>query len=255
MLHLKKYFLLSLLLLSFSGFAQNTINNYKYVLVPEQFTFLKQKDQYNLNTLAKNLLADQGFTVYFDNSDIPTDIANNKCSALVLEVIGKSSMFSTNLTILLKDCKGNILFKGKEGKSREKEYDTAYNLALRDAFNSLTDAHYAYNAAGAATVVPDQKPVIAASAPAPVIRAAEKSIPAEATQAAGTLYAQPIANGYHLIDTAPKIVFTLLRTSMQDYFIADNGLANGVVFKRNDSWFFESYKDGQLISEKLLIKF
>ncbi|MDO7743730.1 MAG: hypothetical protein MUP99_08155, partial [Pedobacter sp.] len=141
---IKKYFLLFLLLISFSGYAQNTINNYKYVLVPEKFSFLKQENQYNLNALTKKLVEDKGFTVYYDNTDLPEEIANNKCKALTLDILGKSTMFSTNLTLLLKDCKGAVLFKGKEGKSREKEYDISYTSALREAFTSLNDLPYSY---------------------------------------------------------------------------------------------------------------
>jgi len=123
----------------------------------------------------------------------------------------------------------------------------------------LTDAHYAYNATAA---IANQQPVATANVATATANVsvtasqpAAKVVTAETTQAAGTLYAQPTANGYHLIDTAPKIILTLLRTSAEDYFIADNGSSNGIVFKKNDNWFFEYYKDGKLIAEKLLIKF
>lgn len=249
---MKKYLLLFLLLLSFSGFAQNTINNYKYVIVPEKYSFLKQKDQYKLNTLTKSLLQDHGFTVYFDNPELPNEIFNNKCTTLSLEVIEKNSMFSTNLTLLLKDCKGNILFKSKEGKSREKEYDISYNRALRDAFTSLDEANYVYSAPAE---TPDQQAATATNAPAVQPAAKTVTIAIEAPQPTGTLYAQPTANGYQLIDTSPKIILTLLKTSVQDYFIANNASSNGIVFKKNENWIFEYYKDGQLTAEKLLIKF
>jgi len=248
---MKRYFLLALLLVSISGFAQNTINNYKNVLVPEQFNFLKQKDQYNLNTLAKNLLADKGFTAYFDNSELPAEISGNRCSALTLEVVGKSSMFSTNMTILLKDCKGNVLFKSKEGKSREKEYDVSYNLALRDAFTSLNALQYVENASVTMQV---QQVIKTTEISFPAAQPGAKTV-TETIQTAGTLYAQPTANGYQLIDTAPKVILTLFKTSVEGYFIANKGLSNGIVFKKDENWFFESYKDGKLIVEKLLIKF
>lgn len=236
---MKPYILSLLLLVSVSGYAQNTINNYKYVLVPEKFSFLKEDNQYNLNALTKLLLEEKGFSVYFDNSELPQEIAGNKCSALNVEVLQKKSMFVTNLTLLLKDCQGNILFKSKEGKSREKEFNVSYNLALRDAFTSLDEIQYVYTTAAAV----------------PPIQPSTKVTPLEKEQSAGTLYAQPTANGYQLIDTAPKIILTLFKTSVQDYFIADSGTANGIVLKKNGDWFFEYYRNGQLISEKLQIKF
>jgi hypothetical protein len=278
---MKRYLLLFLLFCSFSGYAQNTINNYKYVVVPEKFSFLKQTDQYGLNNLTKALLAEKGFTVYFDNADLPTEIANNKCQALNAEVTEKSSIFTTGLTLLLKDCRGNVVFKSKEGKSREKDYRVSYNLALREAFTSLDEVPYAYTGtanqsqAQPAPVVPTAAVTTTAAtvAPVPVVPATTTTAPAqvapttavsavpakvapvETSQPAGTLYAQAIANGYQLIDTTPKVVLTLVKTSAQDYFIASNASANGVVLKKNGEWFFEYYKDGKLVSEKLLIKF
>jgi len=251
---IKKYFLLSLLLISFSGYAQNTINNYKYVLVPEKFSFLKQENQYNLNALTKKLLEDKGFTVYYDNTDLPEEIANNKCKALTLDILGKSTMFSTNLTLLLKDCKGAVLFKGKEGKSREKEYDISYTNALREAFTSLNDLSYAYTPA--ANVQEEVKTVtVTVTPPPPPVQTLGKTVTMEKVEINGTLYAQATANGYQLIDTSPKIVFTLLKTSTPDYFIATNGNVNGIVFKKNENWFFDYYKNDQLVSEKLSVKF
>ena len=160
-------------------------------------------------------------------------------------------MFTTNLTLLLKDCKGNIIFKSKEGKSREKEFKTSYNLALRDAFTSLNDVAYVYNGT---TNAPDQQVAVTPVAAAPVSVTATVPVSA-ATQPEGTLYAQPTANGYQLIDTTPKKVLTLSRTSVQNYFIAENGTSNGIVLKKNGDWFFEYYKDDKLMAEKLLIKF
>lgn len=253
---MKKYTLLLFLLISVSVHAQNTINNYKYVLVPEKFSFLKQENQYRLNALTKALLEEKGFTVYYDNTELPTEIANNKCAALNFDLVEKKGMFSTNLTMLLKDCQNNVIFKSKEGKSREKEFSTSYNLALRDAFTSLEETPYAY-VPGADMPVKTVTVSVAPPAPsipvATVSPAAAKVVPVE--NAAGTLYAQATANGFQLIDTTPKKVLTLFKTSVQDYFIADNGIANGIVLKKNGEWFFEYYKDGSLMSEKLSIKF
>lgn len=248
---MKGYALLLFLLVSFSGYAQKTINNYKFVLVPEKFNFSREDNQYGINTLTKNLLEEKGFLVYFDNSDIPKELADNRCNALNAEVVQKKGLFITNLTLLLKDCKGNLIFKSKEGKSREKEYVAAYNLALRDAFTSLNDTPYAYN--GTTNAEPQQAAATTAVVPAP--SPAATTVVAEKKDATGTLYAQATANGYQLIDTTPKIVLTLLKTSAQDYFIADNVASHGIVLKKNGEWYFEYYKDGKLISEKLLIKF
>ena len=41
--------------------AQNSVNQYQYVIVPAQFKFLNQPDEYRLNTLTKLLLEKYGF--------------------------------------------------------------------------------------------------------------------------------------------------------------------------------------------------
>jgi hypothetical protein len=244
---MKASVLLLLLFGCLSVYSQISINNYKYVLVPENFRFLKQNDQYGLNTLTKSLLEENGFTAYFENAELPTELANNKCNMLIAEVIEKNSIFTTKLTLLLKDCKGTLIFKSKEGSSREKEFAPAYTLALKDAFTSLKDAKYVYQPAPAAQpAVPTT-----ASASVPAENVAATAVP----PAAGTLYAQPIANGYQLIDTTPKTILRMFKSSVADFFIADNGSSNGIVFKREESWVFEYYKEGKLMAEKLLIKF
>ncbi|WP_431211488.1 hypothetical protein ACQ86N_37510 [Puia sp. P3] len=245
--------LLLLTLLTLTAWSQNTINNYKYVLVPERFDFSKEDNQYGLNTTAKLLLEQKGFTTFMGNDAMPPAVATNRCNALKAEVVQKKGLFVTNLTLLLKDCQGNIVFKSKEGKSREKEFLAAYDEALKNAFASLSDVPYKYDSTLTAQQTAAAPAVAApvASAPAPAPAPATAPV-AEIT---GTLYAQVTPNGYQLIDTTPKKVLTLLKTSAPDYYIAGAGGFNGVVFKKDGEWIFEYYKDDKLVSKKLEIKF
>jgi len=244
--------LLILVLFTVTVHAQTNINNYKYVVVPEKFSFSKSENQYGLNSLLRDLLEEKGFTAFMSNGQLPQDVAANKCSSLMADVVEKKGIFVTNLTILLKDCQGNIIFKSKEGKSREKEFPVAYDGALRDAYTWLKAAPYQYDGT-TFTQVQTATAVPVPVAPAPVAAA----IPASAaiTDATGTLYAQATPNGFQLIDTTPKKVLTLLKTSVPDYYIAANGPVAGVVFKKNEEWLYEYYKDDKLVSQKLQIKF
>ncbi|SFE62412.1 hypothetical protein SAMN05518672_108142 [Chitinophaga sp. CF118] len=226
--------------------SQNTINNYKYVLVPERFDIFKQDDQYGINTLTKFLLESVGFKCFMTNDVLPADIANNKCNALRADLVAKKKFLATDLSLVLKDCQGQIIYKSEEGISREKEWNTAYTEALKNAFVSLRDAHYRYDSTGAIQATQSTESTI------PVQAAAT---PTMITENKDVLYAQPNAIGYQLIDTSPKKVMTLLKTSMPNYFIADNGVEKGVVFSKNDEWYFEYYKDDKLVSLKLRIKF
>ena len=185
---------------------------------------------------------------------------------LFRSVTERKALFTTNLTLVLKDCQGNIIFKGKEGRSREKEFPVAYDGALKDAFVSLNSVPYKYDSTVftptqqvATTPAVAAAPAVAspASTPASAPTSTPVSAPASSSVAdiTGTLYAQVIPNGYQLIDTTPKKVVTLLKTSTEDYYIAEAGSSNGVVFKKNGEWFFEYYKDNKLVSQKLAIKF
>ncbi|RXK81316.1 hypothetical protein [Filimonas effusa] len=230
--------------------AQNSINNYKYVLVPERFDIFKTDNQYGLNTLTKALLENVGFTTFMTNEALPAELAANKCNALKAELTEKKKFLTTVLILQLKDCQGTVIYQSGEGKSREKEWQAAYSEALNNAFNSLNAAHYKYDSSTVVKAVPAT--VAPAPPAAPVVPAATPATVAENTN---VLYAQPNANGYQLIDTAPKKVMSLLKTSQQDSFIADDGVSKGIVFRKNGEWFFEYYKDDKLVSQKLNIKF
>ena len=52
----KTYIILLVLSATMSSWAQLSINDYKYISVPDKFDFLKSKDQYQLNSLTVFLL-------------------------------------------------------------------------------------------------------------------------------------------------------------------------------------------------------
>jgi hypothetical protein len=175
------------------------------------------------------------------------------------EVVERKKFLTTVLTLLLKDCQGNVVFKSAEGKSTEKEWAAAYSEALQNAFASLNAAQYKYDSTSTVKAAPlmptgtsSAAPAVAATTAGATIAAA---VPATVTESGNVLYAQANATGFQLIDTTPKKVMTLFKTSQQDCFIADDGISKGIVFKKNGEWFFEYYKDDKLASLKLNIKF
>jgi len=249
---MKVYILIVFTFLTIAGYSQNNLNNYKYVIVPERYSFSKEDNQYGLSTTTKLLLEQKGFEAFIGNKGLPPALAANKCNALMADVAQSGGFFTTKLTLLLKDCQGNIIFKSKEGKSREKEFPVAYDAALKDAFSSLNDVPYKYDSTATAQV---QQPAAMPAAPPAPVPAVPAPVVAAVGEITGTLYAQATPNGYQLVDTTPKKVLTLLKTSMQDYYIAEAGASNGVVFKKDGAWVFEYYKDNKLVSQKLEIKF
>lgn len=140
-------------MLSFSVlFAQKNINSYKYILVPKQFEFQKSADQYQLNSLTKFLFEKAGFTVMFADENLPAELAANSCLGLKAKVNNGSGMFSTKMNLELTDCYNQVVFSTNDGKSKEKDYKTAYHEALRMAFSDIDNLKYAYDGGATANV-------------------------------------------------------------------------------------------------------
>ena len=126
------------------AFAQESLNAYKYVIVPNKYEFFKEADKYQLNSLTAFLFDKQGFITVVEGTPYPDELNKNRCLALEADVEKTSKVFKTLLTIVLKDCTGKVVFTSKAGKSGEKEYQKAYTMALRDAFTSIEKLRYKY---------------------------------------------------------------------------------------------------------------
>ena len=125
-------------------FSQSNLNSYKYVIVPNKFDFLKNKDQYQLNSLTQFLFNKYGLEALMEGEAYPEDLAKNRCLAVRSDVINESSMFKTKLGVELKDCSDQLVYTSELGESREKDYAKAYMQALRAAFKSIEALNYNY---------------------------------------------------------------------------------------------------------------
>ena len=140
---------LFLLLGIFYGSAQTNLNDYKYVVVPGQYAFLKSKDKYRLNSLTRFLLRKHGFNAFMEEEIKEEDYKKNNCLALRADVVNIRSMLNTKLKVVLKNCNGEIIFESEEGKTKIKDYEDGYKDALRKAFKSFEGVGYAYNPSNA----------------------------------------------------------------------------------------------------------
>ncbi|ESU27330.1 hypothetical protein FLJC2902T_20330 [Flavobacterium limnosediminis JC2902] len=231
----KTVLLLTLLFTSFM-FSQN-VNDYKYIIVPKKFGFLKQANMYNMNSLTKTVFENQGYEVYYDGDVFPQDLAENRCRALFADMVENNTLFSTKIKIELKDCKNQVVYVSEEGVSREKEYAKAYVQAFRTVGKSLE--------------ILNSKPKD--SAVTAVAKTKEENI--QLIVATSQLFAQPISNGFQLVDSSPKVVMKLFKTSATNFYIGQKENQQGVVFHANNQWIFEYYQNEKLVSEKLEIKF
>jgi len=96
------------------------VNDYKAVIIPLKYDFLKSENQYRLQTLTKVNLVKAGFQAFYSNETIPAEF-NERCSLLYVDIKNEKAFLATKLFITFKDCTGAIIFQSEIGKSKEKD--------------------------------------------------------------------------------------------------------------------------------------
>jgi hypothetical protein len=236
---MKKIVTIATLLFGFSCFSQS-INDYTAVLIPLKYDFQKEQNQFRLQTLIKINLQNLGFQAFYSNEAIPSEITD-RCKLLTLDLIEEKGFLMTKLFVVFRDCYGMEILKSEVGKSREKEFDEAYKEALNNAFKSI-----------------EKKTVSEATLPLGMVQnivTIEKENNMFKNEEGNFLYARPTSNGYHLIDSNPKVVLKIYKTSSPSTFIAIKDTIQGILISKENNWFFECYQNEQLISEKVGVKF
>ena len=240
---MKKLVLLFVLFVSVFSFGQES---YKYVIVPKKFNFFKEENKYNLNAITKSFFEKEGFQVVYDTDPFPADLAANRCSALYINVLEKSNMITTKITFEMKDCQNRLVLTSKQGESRDKEYEKAYNESFREALISMRGL---LNIKPTEIVKSEEVPVVV------VVSETKSNTNATVVVNENQLFAIPTSNGFKLVDAEPKTIMILKSSSVENVFIAQKGTLSGVLLKKSNSWFFEYYEGENLISEKVEVKF
>lgn len=232
---MKKLFLLLLLGFSFS-FAQG---NYKYVVIPLKFSFFNENNKYNLNAMTKSFFEREGFEAFYDTDQFPKELAQNRCSALFVNVIENNNLFVTKINVEIKDCYNKVLLVSDLGSSREKEYQKAYVEAFRIALSSVREKLKSIEKG-----LSQEEIRIEDSKNTSEVQVLSEKFTAVATEL-----------GYNLVDERSVVVFNLQKTSNGNIFTATKGVLSGILIKKNSGWFFEYYEGEKLISEKVDVKF
>jgi len=265
-----------------STLAQKKLNDYKYVIVPYKYDFVNEKDKYQLNALSQFLFNKYGFNAIMEDANFPDDLIKNRCLGLKSDVIKESGMFKTKLKVQLKNCNGDIVYTTQIGASKEKQFKTAYTLALREAFKEFETINYKYQPNEAILAktsiasgkdpnkeieklkeeintlkqkqaevkeVPKKKIVVETKSPKIVIgRELKKEDPV-----IDVLYAQKTDYGYQIVDKTPSVVMILLKTSKTDVFLVND--TNAIVYKEDGFWYLSKNDDGKATIKTLNIKF
>ena len=232
-----------LLLVLFTFTFSVAQENYKYAIVPKKFSFFSDENEYNTSSMTKSFFEKEGFVVYYDTDEFPSELANNRCMAFYVNVLKKSNMFITKINFELKDCANKIIYTSIQGSSKEKEYQKSYNESFRMALMGMKGKLNFTNTSTGNAII--EKETVTATP----IAVESKNIPKEG------LTAIAIQNGYKLVDSVPSVIYELLATSIENVFTAKKGTISGTFLKKNTGWYFEFYQNDQLVSEKVDVKF
>lgn len=224
----------------FVSFAQSET---KFAVIPNKFSFLKNENPYNLSTNLKLYFEKLGYEAIVMGEEYPVGMNTTSCNTIYPDLIENNGLMSTKVVVVVKNCKGEIIVQSKEGVSREKDRRTAYLQALRNATESFVIPDY-NEATKSKTVVPTNVEITK-----------EATATENTTDNLPILLAQPIENGYQLVDGTSKLIVKIFKTTQPDYFTAVSDTKNGVVFKKEGTWYFEYYENNVLKSEKITIKF
>lgn len=273
---MKKVFFIFIVLGSvISAKAQLSLNDYKYVIVEDQFHFQGEPHQYQLNELTRFLFKKHGFNPILDSETFPEDLKANYCLALTSEITTKG-VLRTKIFIVLRDCDNNVLFQ-VEGSTKEKEFAKAYNMGIRNAFEKFSEIQYTYQPNEAvmsrgnaskeevdalkseietlkAQQVKAETNVKAEVSKTTMTEAAEVSAVVEAKSISKVWIAKSIENGFELkVEGSDKTAYVLQKTGMQDVYRIKG--MDGIVYKKDGNWVREYQKDNETIVEVLNIKF
>lgn len=127
---MKQTLLMFFALLSFGMFAQK--QEVKYVNLKRTYDFQSEPNEFRLNTALKQKMEALGYIIYFDN-EMPQEVRLDPCVEYVGDLIKEGGSLKTELTFILKDCKGNIVFNNN-GISRLKKHNKSYMDALQNIF-------------------------------------------------------------------------------------------------------------------------
>jgi len=88
------------------------------------------------------------------------------------------------------------------------------------------------------------------------VAAVAVNVPSSSTEPDGSvLFAQPIKNGFQLVDSTPKVVLKAFKTTNPSIYLASKEGIQGVLILKENQWFFEYYEKDTLMSEKIKVKF
>ena len=106
--------------------------NAKYVQMKKVYNFQEEFNEYRVNSFLKHKLEEAGYTVFYDDQELPQEVKADPCKVLKCNVERGKSMTATKLTVSLINCKNEQIFTAN-GESRLKKRSKSHVDALKNA--------------------------------------------------------------------------------------------------------------------------
>lgn len=239
---MKNFAILVLVLFSINLVAQQN----KVIIISNKYEFQKEKNTYNINTMLKAILVSNNYQVFFDDEELPFEIAQNKCNALTGVLIDNSNLLIRKIKFQIRDCQNNLLFETAEVKTREKDIQNAYIETIK----LLSPELKKYDA----TII-QEKEVVATQelVDTPKISEFKTYLNCKLKQAFGNPQAE-------VTDTNDNILLSLQKTKNPNVFIAvstnvintNKEFVTGIFTKTGNKGVFEYYLNYEYMVEEYL---
>lgn len=280
---MKKIVLLSLLFLGAQMVAFAQLNEYKYFVVPKQFkAFNSKPNRYKTSTLIKYLLVNNNMQAVYDDAQ-PPELIMNPCMGLYIDLIDSKRLLTTEVALTFMDCENQEVFTTEKRKSSIKDYQMAYDEAIRKAFTQVESMGYSYSGpaqTAGTTGVSEQEETssdqeeqvgyndvgrptkpegeedesgIQAEDAAVEINTNAEEKPAKPLKADFSndvvrlqepkYIAVDEGRVFRVTNNLSKKIMYMSATQMDDVFILEGSEKRGVVFKKKGKWFIERILD------------
>ncbi|EKT4544228.1 hypothetical protein JE945_000263 [Flavobacterium psychrophilum] len=255
---MKKYFsTLVFALISSVTYSQSSLNDYEMAIIPSKFEFQKEDNQYRISSTIKAFLKQKGFEAYVSTDVLPEGFLDYNCNKIFVNVLEENTLFSTRIKIEFKNCKQLVLFTTDLGESREKELGKGYNQALLLALKSFDKARYKFSGKTYYDEEAQEKiksrDVHSISSEVTKITKSEKGVTYEKVTKQDALVTSEVF--VKVVNQANQQELLLYKTSREGIYLCNQNGKNGVVFAKDEVWFFEYLENEKLISEKLDVNF
>ena len=110
-----------------------TVSDYKYIVIPSEFTDFKDSKSFGLTTIIEKSLRSKKYVVLSESkSEWPSEALQNPCGILSADLSDDSNMFKNRVILQFKDCNNKLLLSQKANSSI-KDFEPGFQEAVKNA--------------------------------------------------------------------------------------------------------------------------